>query len=658
MTSNGYLDTSVQKAFLPGIPGCLEQYEKLSSVIGEAHRKHRSLAVCWLDLANAYGSVHHALIKYALERYHAPPCFLSLISNLYTDLSATITCKSWSTRKIPLQIGVYQGDPLSVIIFNTVMATLSDALAVDRSLGYTFSHSSRSIHVLQYADDTCLVASGPANCQQMLNRVEEWLIWSGMKAKVPKCYSMAISASSGKRYDPRLKLSGQNIPFIAGKAIKFLGVPITIPLTNRQQKEHLIEKLGQLLERVDRTPVTRRQKLLLYKAGICPRVSWDLAILNLPTSWISSTLESKATYHLKKWSGLAKCADPSRLYLPKMMGGLQLPSITMLYKKLKISQASLMFTSRDPIIQHIVRRRLEKEDSLQRVSFRPMRVARDVMAEDPGVSKHQLVSRTKIQLNNSDATIRHQHTIGLQQQGQMMRCTTERAACIWSAAINNLPSGSLKFILNAATNTLPHNSNLALWRKSDGVLSDCKLCGKRQTLLHILNNCAVACDLRRYNFRHDAVLEVIADLIKGHLQPGQEMVADLPSYHYNYPLQVGTTDLRPDIVIWQNKPKVVTILELTVCYETNFDEAKNRKICKYVELLEEAEHNGYKSEMITIEVGSRGVLSLEGFDNLKKSLLQNVGRKKWKSFLTKISQTVILESQKIWRCRNWRDSNK
>ena len=48
---------------------------------------------------------------------------------------------AWSTKKIPLQVGVYKGDSMSVIIFNTVMATLGDALAEDRSLGYTFSHS-------------------------------------------------------------------------------------------------------------------------------------------------------------------------------------------------------------------------------------------------------------------------------------------------------------------------------------------------------------------------------------------------------------------------------------------------------------------------------------------------------------------------------------
>ena len=128
MTLNGYLVTTVQKAFLPGIPGCLEQYEKLMAIINEAHRKHRSLTVCWLDLANAYGSVHHQLINFCLHHYHAPKPFLNTITCMYSNLSATVTSKSSSTRSIPLKVGVYQGDPPSVIIFNTMMATLADAL--------------------------------------------------------------------------------------------------------------------------------------------------------------------------------------------------------------------------------------------------------------------------------------------------------------------------------------------------------------------------------------------------------------------------------------------------------------------------------------------------------------------------------------------------
>ena len=153
MTINGYLDTAVQKAFLPGTPGCLEQYEKLFAVIHEAHKRHRSLTVCWLDLANAYGSVHHQLIRFALKHYHAPQSFAAVVSSLYSGLRSTITSRSWSTKAVPLNVGVYQGDPLSVVVFNTIMMTLVDALKADQHLGYTFTQSHRSMNVLQYTDE-------------------------------------------------------------------------------------------------------------------------------------------------------------------------------------------------------------------------------------------------------------------------------------------------------------------------------------------------------------------------------------------------------------------------------------------------------------------------------------------------------------------------
>ena len=193
MTSNGYLDTSVQKAFIPGVPGCLEQYEKLSAMIKDAHTKHKSLTVCWLDLANAFGSVHHQLIDFCLHHYHAPVPFISTHRSLYSNLSATVSTGSWSTRSIPLQIRVYQGDPLSVAIFNTVMVTLTDALKANKQLGYRLAAKTTS-NVLQYADDTCIVANGPANCQAMLDKVQGWLQWTGMVAKVPKCTSLGILA--------------------------------------------------------------------------------------------------------------------------------------------------------------------------------------------------------------------------------------------------------------------------------------------------------------------------------------------------------------------------------------------------------------------------------------------------------------------------------
>ncbi len=154
MTTNGYLDSDIQKAFLPVTPGVTEHQSKLAAIINAARRSKRSLAVAWLDIANAYGSVHHSLIQFVLQHYHAPPEFCHLLRSWYSGLSATIATQAWETPPIPLQIGVYQGDPLSVVIFLTVMNTLSDILKRREDLGFPLPNSSLSINQL-----TILVSS-------------------------------------------------------------------------------------------------------------------------------------------------------------------------------------------------------------------------------------------------------------------------------------------------------------------------------------------------------------------------------------------------------------------------------------------------------------------------------------------------------------------
>ena len=54
-----------------------------------------------------------------------------------------------------------------------------------------------------------------------------WFNWSGMKAKVPKCYSLSLKASTVKINDQKLTLYGQSIHFVG---MKLLSVTVQIPL--------------------------------------------------------------------------------------------------------------------------------------------------------------------------------------------------------------------------------------------------------------------------------------------------------------------------------------------------------------------------------------------------------------------------------------------
>ena len=105
--------------------------------------------------------------------------------------------------------------------------------------------------------------------------------------------------------------------------------------------------------------------------------------------------------------------------------------------------------------------------------------------------------------------------------------------------------------------------------------------------------------------------------MRSHLSPVQKMIVDLSGTNYPFPQHIAITNSRPDIVLWQDEPRVVNLVELTICFETNFNEARKRKLCRYADLVEEAEKRGYRATATTVEVGSRGVLNIAGLDKIK-----------------------------------------
>ena len=77
----------------------------------------------------------------------------------------------------------------------------------------------------------------------MLDYTDEWLKWSHMEAKVSKCQAMAIEASTGKVYDPELKIGGGEIPFAGKSPVKFLGGTIQVPRNPSLARETITNKL-------------------------------------------------------------------------------------------------------------------------------------------------------------------------------------------------------------------------------------------------------------------------------------------------------------------------------------------------------------------------------------------------------------------------------
>ena len=204
----------------------------------------------------------------------------------------------------------------------------------------------------------------------------------------------------------------------------------------------------------------------------------------------------------------------------------------------------------------------------------------------------------------------------------------------------------LKFHLNSVHDVANTPANMKLWNYSN--TGSCILCGwKTCNIKHILAVCSVARNSKRYNWRHDNVLRVIAGALLDQLRiynsadsttsdrewlrfkskdgsyakPKPMLKKETPfaraqdwmliwdedTLPIQFPQHIYNTPERPDIVVWYDSLREVILIELTCGDESNFSDQVVRKEARYNrELIHGIESCDWKARLFMAEVGCRG----------------------------------------------------
>ena len=207
---------------------------------------------------------------------------------------------------------------------------------------------------------------------------------------------------------------------------------------------------------------------------------------------------------------------------------------------------------------------------------------------------------------------------------------------------------------------------------------------------HILSNCPLGLE-RRYLWRHNKVLAVILNAIKEKISKINQ--GDLPLINNsrvvrfcrqgssplkkkqvkkgdsrwkgtwkvdsdidnNLVFPIVETKQKPDLLIWNEERKVLKMIELTVSWETNVNDAYDRKNKRYAGLVKRCEHEGWDVDCLPIEVGARAYVGKR-----VPALLSKLGfnSKEKRSVIQDLQETAEKSSFWIWLKRNdttWND---
>ena len=562
MLRNRYLDGLSQKGFLPGVSGCVEHNAVIDAALSHAQKHKKDICLTFVDFANAFGSVRHALIQFALQRYHVPHSVRALLHAYYDFLYAQVQVCDFKTDVFHYGIGVFQGCTASPVLFNMVMQILLDILhqPLNLHLGYYFGKrgsSSRDVGRLlgpAFADDLTLVTKSREGSQLLLDLLYGFLLWSTMRLKVPKCMSIAFGCLPEHRpekvwssFDPELSVGGQQIPVMSPEGCKYLGRRLNPTLSESDVKKFIEKALSEWLSLVHSTQLLGAMKCWIYNHFIIPKLTWFFTIHDLSLSYVKGTLRAIIMPFLKSWCGIPKRGvNTAILFCGKVPStlGLSLLPVHTAYKASQVVRRSILHRSRDPTVRLVFELELARQVKWRGPRFAAARELLNILGcpVDTTVHSHHAglgySSTSQVTVTqqtassyfydvDSHALLQHASTLQMQGKlGTLDECAKRDWS--WQRLLYDYPDGLFRWKINALNNSLPSGDNVRRW-SVESVAPHCAGCGTPgPTLRHILNGCTEFLRQNRYTWRHNQVLLGIFSSISSFVRKLSPQPDDLP----------------------------------------------------------------------------------------------------------------------------------
>lgn len=701
LLGNSYLDVSVQKGGIPGVPGCLEHATMIWDAIQKAKTGRKNLDVIWLDLANAYGSVPHEMIQMSLQAYHVPPNIREMLKIYFDGFSMRFSTKEYTTSWIDLDVGIAMGCAISPILFVLAMEVLLKAASggakpADLGKGY------QTPPLKAFMDDTTVISTNENDTREMLKRLDEVVAAARMLFKPKK--SRSLSLRKGKIDESvTFSVANQVIPTVSEEPVKSLGRWYDASLKDTNRGKETMKTTEKGLEIIDSCGLPGKYKIWCLQFMLIPKLLWPLLIYDICSSTVEN-MEAKINKHSRKWLGVPPCLTDVALYCRQAKLKLPLKSILEEYKAGKARLLSMLEDSADLIVRAVqpklkTGRKWKVKEAVESAkdSLRIKEIIGHTQTNRQGLgsSKMEWWSKAKgkakrdmviQEIRKEEDQGRLQKAVQQSQQGQW---TAWEGALQRSLSWNDLWHMAplrISFILRSAYDLLPSNANLVKWGKSED--PSCPLCNGKQTVEHVLSSCKAALTQGRYTWRHNQVLKELAEAVEfnttksrtGRPEPCTQFLAaggkktwppsiiaprssrqgllseaddwecatDLPERN-NYPEVIRETGLRPDIVLHSQNAKEILLIELTVPYETRIEDAHAYKTEKYADLVQHLRKAGFRTKVFAVEVGARGFVGSSAYSLMKELSISGKSRTRT---LKAMSEAAEKASSWIWSRRN------
>jgi hypothetical protein len=695
ITDSMYIDITKQKGSIHSMSGCLEHNTMSWTALKDARKQKKSLVLIWLDLANAYGSVPHQLIFFALKRYGVPKEWIELVRKYYDGLWGRLKLNEIISDWELFEKGIFAGCTLSVILFLAAINVVLEYVSIGKLPRYRITDGPPLPLIRGFMDDLALAARTVPVAKMILKRVTEVLRWARMKQKAKKSRSLVMVKGRTMNVKP-FEVEDVAIPSVQEKPIKSLGRVYNHSVSDKKAREQLQVKVKEGILKIDKSDFTGYMKLWFLNHVLVPKFTSQLTVYEVPMSKVEN-MERMMNKYTRKWMGVSKILSETALYGKQVPCPLPIRSFRSVFKTFKTSALLRLKYSNDEAVtsnsmsldtgrKWKVRDAVERAESRIRLrkiteSGQLTRAGLGLVPREPDPAEGSKEYRELVVSMVKKEEEERLYIAAIQQgiQGAWTRWKDFIQRDLRWKNILAGPPALTSFCIGATYGTLASPANLKRWGLSND--SKCELCENENAgIQHILSGCNIALGQGRYRFRHNEVLRSLAQCLQkqlvsckgngkrkrvihfvkegeqpktskkkptGILQDGTswKMLVDLDR-QLVFPLI--ETLLRPDMVLLADKEKIAVIIELTCPVVENIEARHSEKSKKYEDLAQQCRAIGWKTHLFAVEVGARGYAAQSLWTCWKKL---GIPAKEIKAAVKGVSDVALRCSFWVWMAR-------
>ena len=277
LEAQGVLE-DVQEGFRPE-RSTKRQVIRLLSCINDAKREGKKLFVTFLDFENYFNTISLNCLFELLRKFGMAEEDIQLLEGYYQNAYFQVVQENGNkTARINLDRGLRQGCPLSPILGGVVVNALIRWL---ESRGGGYKHSSgEEYNTLLFADDGTLLTESKEAMQRLLNTVESFSLWSGVKVNLRK------SEISGYDFRNEQAIWVGDLTLGAGcmtylkptEAFKYLGIRLSITGDMSAEKEHIKKETVKLIKAMKGHQYSPSQMHWVVQVAVIPVFRYSAAI--------------------------------------------------------------------------------------------------------------------------------------------------------------------------------------------------------------------------------------------------------------------------------------------------------------------------------------------------------------------------------------------